>query len=284
MALTKNGVIALVAVVAVVAVALIAIGSMSDDDQDGKTIHRVTYYGNGGTCEGKTMLILDDIDYVQYNMFKYEGHTFVSWNTEADGSGTTYQYLDPVPSGTSLYAIWKTTPLQIYSYHFVGDVDFSMEINGTELIETTSFYSPAKIVVNSGSDWTYDSASGTFLGKFKDEDYILKITLECCSDISMEVIAGKPTISFTAIENIGFDGTLTEKKVYYDGNGGKTSDDESTAITNSNIVSSCMFTKDGYTFKNWNTTPEGDGTAYTPGTVAPYGTILYAIWEKSSSE
>ena len=100
----------------------------------------------------------------------------------------------------------------------------------------------------------------------------------------MSVIDGKPTISFTATKNIGFDGVLTEKGISYYGNGGETSDGSDRVFSESNIVGECTFTKEGYTFKSWNTELDGTGTTYKPGDTAVYGTALCAIWEKSSSE
>ena len=44
------------------------------------------------------------------NTFTKTGYTFSSWNTEADGSGTTYEstaLASNVYNGTTLYAQWK---------------------------------------------------------------------------------------------------------------------------------------------------------------------------------
>lgn len=46
--------------------------------------------------------------------FKYNGMEFVSWNTKADGSGTTYLPGDKfyITETTELYAIWKKYPIR----------------------------------------------------------------------------------------------------------------------------------------------------------------------------
>lgn len=37
---------------------------------------------------------------------------------------------------------------------------------------------------------------------------------------------------------------------------------------------------EGYRFKEWNTSHNGNGTTYSPGDVAPVNGYLYAIWEE----
>ena len=89
---------------------------------------------------------------------------------------------------------------------------------------------------------------------------------------------------------------LVNATLKYDGNGGT---DTVTDVPNSEsksgskgdnatfTVSSTTPTRDGYTFKGWNTDPSGNGTAYEAGKTisVAYGstTTLYAQWEEKSA-
>ncbi len=280
MAISKTtGII--VGIVVIVLVVLVAIGAAQDSNES--SVDRVTYHGNGGTFDGKESYIVDN-SVVQSSMFTYDGHTFESWNTKADGTGIEYHYGDSVSRGTHLYAIWAIAPVIVTSYACSGTgIDF--ELNGEELSSLTSFYSPGKIVACSGSDWTYNTEYGVFVGKINGEERIIKISLTNCDNISMEIIDGKPTISFTASGSIGVKIIITAKGITYIGNGGTTSEGEPLVTTKDLIVSDTVpFTYAGHTFKSWNTESDGSGTTYTAGQTVPYFIALWAIWEKSSSE
>lgn len=61
---------------------------------------------------GKTNLVYDQTGNLANNGFSLKGWSFVSWNTKADGSGTTYQAGQQVKNmndgqNTTLYAQWK---------------------------------------------------------------------------------------------------------------------------------------------------------------------------------
>jgi uncharacterized repeat protein (TIGR02543 family)/LPXTG-motif cell wall-anchored protein len=75
----------------------------------------VTYDANGG--EGET---IDDMTYIEgldamvlENGFTRAGYDFVEWNTEADGSGISYQPYDfiTMTDSITLYAIWEDNGL-----------------------------------------------------------------------------------------------------------------------------------------------------------------------------
>ncbi len=67
----------------------------------------VTYLGNGGTYGTENSFVVDSST-VSANKFTLEGKTFVSWNTAADGSGTTYEAGDAIDyyGAIRLYAQW----------------------------------------------------------------------------------------------------------------------------------------------------------------------------------
>ena len=102
------GIVAVVVVVVVVAAAAIMLGG-NDNEERGVTTG-VNYHGNGGTWDG-TSVYGNTNTTVETNLFTYEGHTFIGWNTAADGSGTSYAVGDPISYGSGtidLYAQWGT--------------------------------------------------------------------------------------------------------------------------------------------------------------------------------
>lgn len=103
------GIVAVVVVVVVVAAAAIMLGG-NDNEEGGVTIG-VNYHGNGGTFDGASVYGNKDTT-VESSLFTYEGHTFIGWNTAADGSGTSYAVGDPINYGSGtidLYAQWAYT-------------------------------------------------------------------------------------------------------------------------------------------------------------------------------
>ncbi len=288
MALSKNAIIGIVAVAAVVIVGLIAVGAMSDSNDDSGSGY-VTYYGNGGTFDGKESYDVAN-NIVQSNIFNREGYSFVSWNTSKDGSGTEYEIGSIASDGLKLYAIWEVEPLHVTSYNKMGvPSSISLKINDTtlDLYPYTSFYSPAKITaVSEIDDWRYDSETSSFMGTVDGKECMLKITVSGCDEtsVSMEVVGGVPTVSFTASTDIGVTCSVQQKGVHYAGMGGKTTDDKEVYFTSDKDVKACMFTYEGHTFKEWNSKRDGTGTVYTVGQTVPFGTHIYAIWEENSSE
>ena len=76
----------------------------------------LTYNANDGTGN------MDAVSYqkgdtvtVAKNTFTYDGHTFTGWNTEADGTGTSYQpgQTFEITADMILYAQWKENPKYI---------------------------------------------------------------------------------------------------------------------------------------------------------------------------
>ncbi len=84
------------------------------------------------------------------NAFLKEGHAFVGWNTQADGSGTTYAEGAPITLGASdmtLYAQWKVLSYTIT----VENLDNN---NGTETI-TQDYGTTVEEPANSIEGWTF---------------------------------------------------------------------------------------------------------------------------------
>lgn len=73
------------------------------------------------------------------------------------------------------------------------------------------------------------------------------------------------------------------RKLVYDSNGGNGSMDSRNQESGSTVtVADNGFTRDGYTFTGWNTSPNGTGTDYKPGDslTVTGDTTLYAQWKR----
>jgi len=84
----------------------------------------VTYDGNGATG-GSTasQTKVEDVDLqISSNGFTWDKHTFVEWNTKADGSGTSYDPNDyyTINAPLTLYAIWLKNNIPVF-YKDSGD-------------------------------------------------------------------------------------------------------------------------------------------------------------------
>lgn len=82
------------------------------------------------------------------------------------------------------------------------------------------------------------------------------------------------------------DSVTTRGRISYEPNGGsgtmKPTDGESSTATSA-LAAESTFTRPQYKrFKEWNTSPKGEGTSYKPGDQVPFvtgGNTLYAVWE-----
>ena len=108
----KSIAIAIVVVVIIVAAAVVVITSGGDEDDSPKFV--VSFDANGGVgemsdlrCDPGSSIVVPDCEFDNKNNFR----TFVSWNTERDGSGTEYAPSSTISSdiaGTqTLYAQWE---------------------------------------------------------------------------------------------------------------------------------------------------------------------------------
>jgi len=90
------------------------------------TDYNITYFANNGTDEYITVKVPANSECtVEYDGFTKSGYTFESWNTEPDGSGTTYPNGAKiiVTSDINLYAQWKLAPSIVYHANGSGEAD-----------------------------------------------------------------------------------------------------------------------------------------------------------------
>ncbi|PKL19599.1 MAG: hypothetical protein CVV48_17235, partial [Spirochaetae bacterium HGW-Spirochaetae-4] len=198
-----------------------------------------------------TVTVLDKGDLVK------TGYTFAGWNTAADGSGTDHAVGSIFIMGSSdvtLYAKWATNTYTVTFNSQGGSAVSSQTVeHGGKVTKPTN---PTRI------GYTFD-------GWYKESGCINAWVF------ATDTVTANVTLyaKWTAI-----DYTVTFNKNDTAATGTMT--DQTIASGSSANLTSCAFTKTGWTFAGWATTPSGtviyaDGASYTMGTA---NVILYAKW------
>lgn len=204
---------AIIAVVAVVIVALAAIGAMDDDDNH--ITEGVVYDGNGGLCGGNARMELTNHE-VMSNPFENGNLEFVSWNTKADGSGTTYKpgdHIDYASNRTvTLYAQWQEPGPYVsgFSYSETDGVHVAATLNGKALnMATASFIplTPANNVIGLKYDgdakWILDADSNKFSIVIGTNTYTVTVTVTNATGVEYTLDGdGNPELTFSTDRNV----------------------------------------------------------------------------------
>ena len=220
------------------------------------------------------------------NKFAREGYTFSGWNTQADGSGTSYTDGQEVTNiaakgeNVVLYAQW--TPIT-YKVIFKSTTATGAGTVTNTMEPQTLTYDKAEnlsqnTLINPGYHFTGWSTKSS---EDVDTDYA-----DEASVINLASTQGAEVVLYPLWE-------ANTYRVVFEPNPGE----GSTAVTGStaskNMVYSVVttltpkgFQREGYTFKNWNTSPDGTGTNYGDGqrvrnltTENNVDVHLYAQWE-----
>lgn len=198
------------------------------------------------------------------NGYTKNGYTFDNWNTESDGSGTTYTNGQSVTNleDITLYAQWN---METYNISYTLNSGTVATANPeTYNVETASFTlnNPSK------TGYTFKGWSGT--GLTGDTNTSVTIAQGSTGDRSY-------TANYTA----------NTYYIKFNANGGSNSMSNQTMTydTPANLTAN-NFTRTGYTFTGWNTESGGTGTSYTNReevnnlTATNGATInLYAQWK-----
>ena len=190
-----------------------------------------------------------------------DGYTFKGWNTKADGTGETVTAETVVTDEMEVYAVFEQNPAPIEEVKVVIDVDgvkTEVKVIKGEVIGS-----------NLPADPTKDGY--TFKGwNTKADGTGETVTAETVVTDEMEVYA-------VFEQNPA---PIEEVKVVFDVDGVKT---EVKVIKGEAIGSNLLAdpTKDGYTFKGWNTKADGTGEAVTAETVVTDEMEVYAVFEQN---
>ena len=202
--MNSKAIIAIVAVVIIVvaAVAVFALPSNNDVPSDS-----VRYKGNGGLYNGNSSYDAAS-DYVMPCAFTYDGHHFTSWNTKADGTGTTYAVESKVPLKTVLYAQWSNAnvlgAVNLYSSTFNLYVAQKGQENMTNIDSSESDLAPtdAILVVTSvldGSTISIDDRNRVVIKSDKAE-YLITLSIP-----SAKLTLGEGHVLSTTTPTVYFD-------------------------------------------------------------------------------
>lgn len=205
--------------------------------------------------------------------FSRTGHTFSTWNTKADGTGTSYADKQSVSNLSST----SGATVNLYAQWVVNSYSVTLNAKGGTIASghnvTTYTYGVGATLPTSD----YISKTGYTFGGWYDN--------EACTGSAVT------SISTTATGNKTFYAKWTANtySVKFDKNAAAATgsmSDESFTYDAAKALTSNSFVNIGYTFTGWNTKADGTGTSYANGqnvsnlTSAAGGTVtLYAQWE-----
>lgn len=228
-------------------------------------VYTITYHSNNGA--GATATQSKTWGYA-VNLYSCgwtkAGHTFVRWNTAADGSGTSYTAGQSYSSNANLtlYAIWSPNTFAItYDANGgSGTTESQTKTYGQDLVLRANGFTPP--TGHHFAEWnTASDRSGT--------SYEAEGTYTADAAATLYAIWEPDTYTVSFNPN-GADGGAQgpQTKTY----GFRL------------VIAGCGYTRTGYSFSEWNTAADGTGTSYPAGsyyeTNAPV--TLYAIWTKNN--
>ena len=209
--------------------------------------------GGSGTMASQTANTASNL---RTNAFTYYGYSFSGWNTQSNGSGTSYadQANIPFTANLVLYAIWQ--PLPSHSVTFMPNG--GMGSMGLQTNNVTASLSPNSFTREgySFARWNTE-ANGTGIS------YLSSDTHSFDSDLTLYAQWSRNTYTVEFRSNTGA-GTMASQSA------------ASTTALNANT-----FSKYGHSFSNWNTAPDGTGNSYQDRELFGFTTnlVLFAIWQ-----
>ena len=276
----------------------------------------VTFDANGGTGSMAVQKVKKNVaTALNTNAFTYDGYLLKSWNTEADGSGTSYAdgAAITVSEAITLYAQWVDANTVIIAttteltngneYSMISDVTVEgrIKVSGTvtiDLAEGLTLTIPKGIQVSAGNSLTIKGTGSLIINGVEsgnagiggnDGENGGSITI---SGGSVNVTGGSdaPGIgggnggtagTITISEDADVTSTGGKVSVIFNANGGTgTMVSQVMAKDTATALKANSFTKTGCAFSGWNTKTDGTGTAYEAGASVTLESdlMLYAQW------
>ena len=229
----------------------------------------VTFKSNyaGGDPDTTQIITTDVATNLSSNSFFRTGFTFAGWNTESNGSGTSYSDGQSVSinSALPLFAQWTddsliSYPVTFKSNHLSGGADTTQNI--TNNVPTNLSANGFTRTGYSFEGWNTESdGSGT--------DYTNGESVTINNSLTLYAKWGANSNQVTFKSNFAGGQSDTTQGI---------TTDVSTNLTDN------TFTRTGYTFIGWNSEPTGTGTNYTNGQSITINNAitLYAKWSANS--
>ena len=228
--------------------------------------YTVTYDPNGGTGSVTDSLSYhsDDTAVVAGNDFARADFDFASWNTAADGSGTSYASGASltVTDNVTLYAQWTAISIPPTMYTVTFDSD-----GGTPAV--------ARVSVGSGETVSLPAAPTKdgygFIGWYTAKDGAgTQFT-------PSTVVTSDVTVYAYFVKSESGPIMTGPSGVTFDADGG-TPATQVKLVEPGETVGLPSVTKDGYVFSGWYTQRNGAGTQFTASTVVTGDVTVYALW------
>ena len=235
-----------------------------------KKTYDVNYFYN--LKDKRELIYYDTYEYdEEFNLLDIEeetGYKIVGWGTNQDGTGINYLASETVKNLTTHSSINLYTIFEPITYKVV----FNSNHDSEETKEQVFTYDNEEELYSNTFErngYTFDSwntkadGSGT---TYSDEQIIKNLTINDNETITLYAIWEKEIRKIIYNANNGTEESTT-KEYYYD--------EKITLEKNT-------FTKEGYTFKEWNTKADGTGTTYQNEEmiIITEDITLYAIWEE----
>lgn len=243
-------------------------------ESDGNTISelkfRVNFNGNNNTAG--TMSAQTNLSYISggtltKNAFTRTNYVFTGWNSNANGTGTSFTNQDDIRKlielveanyGTvTLYAQWQKTQCTI-KYNMNGGTNSSLN-------KTTLKTTDLPFTLTNPTKPYYD-----FVGWYKDSALTQSISSTITSVENDLNLYAKWKEKAYSIQFHGNDATS-----------GSTSTLTGMNVNSGNTIPASGFVRTGYVFNGWNTKADGTGTKISVGT--PVSTVITTV-EASGSE
>ena len=218
----------------------------------------IVFNANGGAGNMTPLQTATDTKVnLSKNKFARQGYTFAGWSTVQNGTVEYHdeaEYIMGSSSNNTLYAVWS-----IITYSITYELNGGTADNPVEYtIETDSF----SLNPPTRAGFTFRGWVNTASGGYK-----------------MNI-----TVSKGSVGNLHFEAEwiTNENGINFHANGGTGTMSAQVALTGeTKTLSKNQFTRSGYTFAGWSTTPTGtveyaDRDQYVMGTDSNY--TLYAVW------
>lgn len=254
--------------------------------RSGAQTYTVTYDKNGGDTpaqdETATGITGEPLTLNDGKSYTKDGYHLTGWNTERDGSGTTYD-LGVLAAGfsgnTTLYAVWEENA-DPKGYRYTVHYDPSGG-TGTAADQTQyqyDFREPLYDLARAGFTKEHATLIGWSTSKVGGADYDLGATL------SAPLAWAGQTITLYAVWQA--EGTYT---VTYDANGGTGTLPSDKNFYHQNDTVTVAFspapTREGYIFLGWAETAEAQTPKYdstvSQFTMGTANVTLYAVWQQA---